>query len=265
MNVTPGYLVANWRLKLQTLSRARQRVVNWREAVSLRLSSAGEQVRVLRLRDGTQIACRGGNLDWAAFSNLVLLDGCAAGLEYLKNCAGTPLVLDLGANIGLYSVLAARAHPQSTVVAYEPAPPNVRMFEINRLLNPSMTERIRVVPEAVGGTTRKCQFTYDEQQPEASGLEHRRGIPYPVIVRAFGEIVNGLSQPITLAKIDIEGAEFELIEHTAKEVWERVQAISIELHSDDDKKNGALLDRMKSFAYRIEPECESRRACFLRR
>jgi len=117
------YWFGNWRLKLRTFSRARQRVCNWREAVSLRLNGGRDEVRVLRLRDGTQIACRGGNLDWAAFSNLVLLGGCGAGLDYLSKVGGNPLVLDLGANIGVFTLMAARANRQATIIAYEPPRP----------------------------------------------------------------------------------------------------------------------------------------------
>jgi FkbM family methyltransferase len=264
MKVSIPYLARNLRLKVRTLSRARERVRNWREVVGLRLKSNCEQVSVLRLRDGTQVACRGGDLDWGAFSNVVLLDECATGLDYLRKLGGSPLVLDLGANIGLFSLLAAQAHSLARVIAYEPAPPNLRIFEINRLLNPALAERIQVVAEAVGGQTRKCEFLYDEQQPEASALGRFKGVPYPVTVRSFAELVGALRQPVALAKIDVEAAEFEILEHTPKAVWERVGAIAIELHSDDLRKTGGFLERMKMHGYEVAPDWEGR-AYFLRR
>lgn len=265
MNFSGKRLSGNWPLKALIFARARQRLSNWREALALRLSSGWDELRIIRLRDGTQLACRGGRLDWGTFSNLVLLGGCGVGLDYLHKAGEEPCVLDLGANIGLFSVLAARANPRATVIAYEPAPPNLRICEINRLLNPRITDRIQLVAEAVGGTTRKAEFTYDEQQPEASALNHSRGVRYLVMVRSLAEIVTGLRRTVTLAKIDIEGAEFEVIEQTPKAVWEQVRAIAIELHSNDPARNQLLLNQLKSCGYQVAPERIGGHAYFLYR
>lgn len=253
-----NYWLGNWGLKARTLACARERVVNWREAAGLRLNSGREEVRIMRLRNGMQLACRGGNLDWRAFSGLVLLGAYGRGLSHLAGLNGEPLVLDFGANAGFFSLLAAEAHPKAKIIAYEPAPPNLRMVEINRLLNPSHGQRIKVVAEAVGGVTRKCEFVYDDQQPEASGLAHGRGTAYPVVVRSFAEIVTALDQPVGFVKMDVEGAEFEILQHTPREVWERIAAITIELHASAEQPQSIkdFLQRMASYGFQAQPECE---------
>jgi hypothetical protein len=61
---------------------------------------------------------------------------------------------------------------------------------------------------------------------------------------------------VALAKIDIEGAEFELISATPPEVWQRISAISIDLHDDPEQKisKDELLKRMAGYGFKIEGE-----------
>ena len=47
-------------------------------------------------------------------------------------------------------------------------------------------------------------------------------------IEAFAEVVASLPHPIALAKIDIEGAEYEILEKTPAEAWNCIKAISLD-------------------------------------
>ena len=61
-------------------------------------------------------------------------------------------MVDVGANTGFYSLLAARIRPDVQIVAVEPYPPIVRLLERNIALN-GFTARIEVVRKALGDST----------------------------------------------------------------------------------------------------------------
>ncbi|HEY0455599.1 MAG TPA: FkbM family methyltransferase, partial [Verrucomicrobiae bacterium] len=217
--------------KLQTFYRAWKQLENWPTAVNLRLRSNCPRLRLLSFRNGMLLACRGATQDWDVINGLALSGEYKPALDFLSECAGQTVVLDLGANIGVFSLLCARAHQNCQIHAYEPAPLNSRMAEINRLINFECTSRIHLHTEAVGGQTRRAQFCYDDTNPQASGLFHKSGTTYPVQIQSFEEVIKPYAI-INLVKMDIEGAEYEIMEQTSKSAWQKISAIVVEVHDD---------------------------------
>src|SRR5436305_3159878 len=73
------------------------------------------------------------------------------------------VLYDVGANVGFFSLLAARiAGPAGFVYAFEPAPENVRAIEANTALNGF--ENITVIPKAVAARpgTARLQLVDDQ-------------------------------------------------------------------------------------------------------
>lgn len=240
--------------KLQTATDIVRRIDNWPTAFGMRFNRQKPGLQLLRFRDGLNVVCRGGTRDWDVIHELLFAGSYDRAMGHLRAQSGAPTVIDLGGNIGLFSLLAARTHPQAEVYAFEPGPPNFRLFEMNRLANHALTERIHLSKEAVSGETREVEWFFDEANPGGSGLFATEGKKFRVQLRAFTEVLP--PGPVALAKIDIEGAEFELLENTPAEVWQRISALSLELHDDPRGKmtQPAFLDRMKSYGFAIEEE-----------
>jgi len=244
------------RNKLKTAWDIVQRIENWPAAFGLRLRKGHPGLRLLRFREGLNIVCRGATRDWDVIHELLFAGGYGRAIEFLRQQGGQPLVLDLGGNIGLFSLMATSAHSGAQVYAYEPGPPNFRLFEMNRLANPALTDRIHLRKEAVAGRTRTTEWCFDEANPGASGLFATGGQKFQVQITAFSEVLSALPGPVALAKIDIEGAEFELLSATPAEVWQKIGAISLELHTDPEGKfsQNEFLDRMKRYGFKAEEE-----------
>jgi FkbM family methyltransferase len=242
--------------KLRTVLDIVRLIENWPTALGLRLFRKRPGLRLLAFRQGLNVVCRRDTRDWDVIHELLFAGGYSRAIEDLRRLPGEPAVLDLGANIGLFSLRVAAVHPRARITAFEPGPPNFRLCEINRLANPLLADRITLNREAVAGQDRTAEWHFDDRNPGGSSLYGRAGSSFTVRVRAFADVLRAFPHRVALAKIDIEGGEYELISQTPGELWQSVDALSLELHPDPagQQKPDDLLRRMAGFGYQIEEE-----------
>ena len=244
--------------KLRTLFQMVQRIHNWPTAFTLRLfRSQRAGLRLLAFRDGFNVVLRTGSRDWDVLHEIFFAGSYSRAFEFAACLPPGGSVLDLGGNIGFFSLTCARHAPGTRIFTYEPGPPNFRMFEMNCLANPDLGARIELRREAVGGTAREDNWFFDEANPGGSSLFGQQGKPCRVKIAAFADIIASLPRPIALVKIDVEGAEYEILEQTPPETWRDIPAISLELHDDDPRgrlTNAVFLDRMRALGFTVEEE-----------
>jgi FkbM family methyltransferase len=207
--------------KLKTALDIVRRIDNWPTAIGLRMRKREPGLRLLRFRDGLNVVCRGATRNWDAVHELLFARTYGPAIAHLQRLDRDALVVDLGGNIGLFSLLAAVSHPGAEIHAYEPGPPNLRLFEMNLLANPGFKNRIHLHKKAVGGHQREAEWYFHEANPAGSSLFP--GGPaaekFKVCVDSFADVVASLARPVDLAKIDIEGAEFEVLAETPAQTW----------------------------------------------
>lgn len=127
---------------------------------------------------------------------------------------GCDAFLDVGANIGLYSIAVARA-TQAEVIAFEPDPRNLAQLHANLFLN-GLEARVRARGEAVGaaaGTaTLYAQRDAEDFSTALSGMAERRpgSVEVAVPVAALDELFPWRGRRIAI-KVDIEGYEPEAL------------------------------------------------------
>jgi FkbM family methyltransferase len=124
------------------------------------------------------------------------------------------VVLDVGANIGFLTVLAARlVGPAGRVVAFEPVPGNAQLVRRNAALN--RQTQVEVVPAAVGdrdGTATLVLARHAggaalegaDRPPDACG---ELSVPVVTLDGWLAANAGRLPGPVRLVKIDVEGAE----------------------------------------------------------
>ena len=144
------------------------------------------------------------------------------------------VVLDVGANLGAYTVLFAQwAAPDGRVYAFEPAPESraglARQVELN-----GVGDRIRIRGEAVAGSSGTATF-------QASGLrgDNRLGVDVPghdpgLVVRTISVDDFCAREAIDpdVMKIDVEGAELEVLRGARETISRRGSRLTVfvELH-----------------------------------
>ncbi len=202
-------------------------VKNWPEIV---LVPFRREPTPIKLRDGSVIKARNLMDVW------VVKETC---LDNDYETHGTALkdgwiVIDIGAGIGEFTVVAARNRPQSRVYAYEPFPESFALLEENLALN--QLKNVRPFPIAIGAASEKfvLETTGSAVQHTVTGSE--------ISGRATSKIeVEGLSLDDLFAinqiercdflKVDCEGAEFDIFLHTSQETLDKITHICLEYHN----------------------------------
>lgn len=120
-------------------------------------------------------------------------------------------VLDIGAHIGYFTLLAARAVGSTgRVYAFEPDPSNYRFLCHNVALN-GLGEVVTTVPKAVSDTSGTRPFFSDTKTSVVSSFwaEGRSDGAMPVDCTTVDDFLHG--RAIDVVKLDVEGAEVDAL------------------------------------------------------
>jgi FkbM family methyltransferase len=258
VNVSPRPYTRN---KVRTLFQLVKSIRNWPDAVELRLWRDRARLRLLEFRDGLNVVLRGGTNEWSVVHELLFAGGYEKALDWLSfRREPEPYVMDLGGNIGLFALLAARTKPNARIVSFEPGPPNFRIYRMNMLANPTLARQIELREIAVGGTAGEAVWNFHEDNPGGSSL-HTGGGEMPssaikVQLGAFADYVAEAPGEIALVKMDIEGAEWDILAKTPDAAWSKIQAIALELHDDPSgqRAQSDFIAGMKRLGFQVEAE-----------
>jgi FkbM family methyltransferase len=151
---------------------------------------------------------------------LLVLAGGAPSLAAVFEAALRPgdIVVDVGANVGVYAAVAARlVGPEGSVLAFEPLPfPREALLE---LIHRNGFTQVRVLPFAVGASEGSMEL---HVTAGASGLtsayaRDNASVPVEVERTTLDAVVEKSGgPPPKLLKIDVEGFEFEVIKGAAR-------------------------------------------------
>jgi len=155
------------------------------------------------------------------------------------------ICFDIGANVGLYTLLFARYSKR--VFAFEPLPRNIsylhRMLDVNRIGNAT------VVPCAVSETTALASLR--EGENPAVGTLDRAG-EQPVAALSCDDFVSTYGVAPALLKIDVEGSEAAVLRGAAGLLTEMKPSILLSTHGDTNRAECLELLKQKGYS-RITP------------
>ena len=138
-----------------------------------------------------------------------------------------PVVVDCGANIGMFTLNVFRIRPNANVLAIEPDEDNLQHLQNNiRNINKNQLE---VLPVALGGRSEKAYLSGSDS--DAKNLNYN-GSGDIVDVVTLSSLLKGR---IDLLKLDVEGSELDVL-HGASSTLENVDRIFCEYHDFADKK-----------------------------
>ena len=158
------------------------------------------------------------------------------------------IVLDLGANVGFYTLLAAKlVGPDGLVIAMEPLPANLRFLYGHLGLNG--VTNVAVLPYAVAGEAGMLEFEAGENN--SMGRLQRGGALQVRAVR-LDDLFPGSGIPVpTVVKIDIEGGEAAAL--AGGERFFREARPKIFLATHGTAVHARCVEQLQSWGYRIEP------------
>lgn len=119
-------------------------------------------------------------------------------------------IIDVGANIGWYSIMLAKLYPKCDVYAFEPMPETYDMLFRNIYEN-DLVSQIYTFNVALSDETSKVEFAYYPNFPGASSMRKNiKGKSIKVVVDAY-PLKNYFFDSIDLIKIDTEGSELYVL------------------------------------------------------
>lgn len=222
--------------------RAFSDIANWREV--LPRAAAGKSVTEIRLRNGPTITAPPENALWPHFSDIWYHQ------SYTKHCAIPPdsVVVDVGANVGVFSLFAARA--ARLVYSLEPASSN-----FSRLVS-NVSPTRNITPLNLACAARDGRASLDLSDNPVSFSLMTSSCPdrsETVDVITLGTLFELYKiERCDFLKLDCEGSEFEIILGADPSILNRVVRIVMEYHDHFSSKHSHvdILEKLKTFGFR---------------
>jgi FkbM family methyltransferase len=141
---------------------------------------------------------------------------------FLSFARQSKVILDVGANTGLYSVASSIANPKTTIYAFEPYSVNANRLQINLRLN--RIQNVVVIKDVVGDSCKEVKFTVPENDMVCDvlsanseftkkfyteWLKYKEINKHQITLDAFVEESNLMD--VDLIKIDVESYELEVL------------------------------------------------------
>jgi FkbM family methyltransferase len=222
---------------------------------SLRLGGWG--YKATAKKSGLSLNLISGRGEWFTFHENLIREDYLRGLVALRE---GDRVIDIGANIGAFTVLAAsKVGPKGQVYAFEPDPQVCDRLKQNLRLNG--LENVTVYEGAVGAKSGHAVF-YQHQKNAYSSLhdavdgrvqEHKQS--FQVTLVGIREVIKmvGLPSGIALLKVDCEGSEYDIFNAMDADSAAHIQQISMELHPTPANSPDQLIDRLTTLGFKVGP------------
>lgn len=153
---------------------------------------------------------------------------------YLKKTNLSIEAIDCGANIGVSLLYIKLMAPNARVKCFEPNPAALAILKKNIQVN-DWEKDVIVYPCALGKTKGQAEFFVDQDEPTSYGASLNKYLAakrplnsFPVDIVCLSDYIKG---PIDFLKIDIEGAEFDVLEDLSeKNKMASISQIQLEYH-----------------------------------
>jgi FkbM family methyltransferase len=223
-------------------------IQNWSEVISIAFHKSKENTHQIHLRDGSVFKVQTLMDVW------VLKETC---LDRQYETFGTDIqdgwtVMDIGGGWGDFAVSIGRNHPQCRVIAYEPYPPSIELFEENRILN--QTTNVELVKAAIGKDSGKLRLsTQNKEAVQLSTTDPKTGTWLEVESLSLADAMeNHLIEHCDFLKMDCEGGEYDILFSAPDDVLARVDRICMESHDGMTNYNHTdLLHFLEGHGYRF--------------
>lgn len=181
---------------------------------------------------------------------------------YLELDKEDPVILDMGAHIGLATLYIKQIYPDAHITAFEPHPDTFALLTKN--IADNQLTGVTLVQAAVAPKT--GTITLQEASGPGAwrsgvgiiprgwrGVQDTQSITVPAV-----SVLDYLTHPVDFLKMDIEGMEYEVIK-TAGERLRHVKHIVIEVHPRSDRRMAEIEKVLQSAGFVIEKEVDTDR------
>jgi len=239
--------IIGWlKVKLRSIHFIRKIVRRWTRRRDIRIAGG--------VGAGLRFNIAGSSPEYAAGSNELPVQNTLA--SHLR--AGD-VFFDIGANIGFFTTIAARlVGPQGKVCAFEPVPGNVAALKHNLALNDF--KNVQIFPCAVSNQTGTGELMLADWMGGASlstaaAPPDLKGMMTVDLITIDELVMQKKVVPPALVKIDVEGAEEEVLKGMTTTIRVHQPVIIYEIDDENqegfDQKQAVCETLLKSYGYQV--------------
>ena len=179
------------------------------------------------------------------FKEIFMENAYTVGMK--KKLKRNPIIIDIGANVGFFTLFAVSKYPNCTIYSFEPIYSNFQQLIKNRDLN--KTKNIHCFNKAVCGYSGTVKMTFDPTDSYTTSASinidgNKESLDVPCLTLSDIFIENKIDH-CDLLKMDCEGAEFDILYNTSKDFLYKIDQMAIEVHTGKNEKEN--LSSLKDF------------------
>lgn len=193
---------------------------------------------ILKLRNGLQFKILH-HLDALVLNEIIW------GNDYRFKPDASPMtIVDVGANIGAFSIYAANLSPESIVYSFEPSPETFKQLLQNIKLN--KIKNIVPVNKAVFSKDTTLKLYENGMSGQKSVYQAKKNTEYEKIsaVSLDSFIKKNKIKKIDFLKLDCEGSEYEILGHLSKQTFSIIDRIALEYHELNKSQHRSSLKKV---------------------
>lgn len=227
---------------------------NWLTVLADESRLAHSKYSIYHLRNGIKFKVRARTVD------LIILREIWKEMIYTPknfNISKNDVVVDIGAQIGTFSLYASKQAFNGKIISFEPTAENFKLLKRNLSIN--NISNVHPVNMAVSGKVRRKFMYLNGKNTGGHSFFFVRGKSCKVKVRTISlkEIFDKYKlEAIDFLKMDCEGAEFDILFDCPKRILAKINIISMEYHNIDGIKNVEHLSaflRKNGFSVTVKP------------
>ena len=235
--------------KLQVFLNSRKIFKNWYIYPKVYYKLINDKFVIFKTKTGLRIKIRVRSTDLMALTNVWMINEYDVE-DFEINTNDT--VIDIGAHIGLFSLLVSQLCKTGKILSFEPVSENFNLLVSNLKLN--HIENILPFNMAVSKNSGRLDLFLNNDQSAHnifSKSSESISVESTSLQKIFDE--NKISS-CKLLKLDCEGAEYQIIDSLPSEYLDKIQNIVMEYHLADTKPElvKSLILKIKNAGFKIK-------------
>jgi FkbM family methyltransferase len=169
------------------------------------------------------------------------------------------VIVDAGANIGLFTCFAASRAPQVKVHAIEPFPATFDRLVASVRSN-GLESRVTCHRTALSSTAGVSTMSAAAEASQMFHLERGGGAGVAVPTTTLSALLEGIdAAAVDLLKMDIEGSEYDVLLATPVDVLARIRRVDLEFHKapSPERTPGALVRHLSASGFRLREPADA--------
>ena len=240
--------MANFFTKLQIFLDSRKVFKNWYSYPKVYFKLLKDEYVTFETKNNLKIKIRVNSTDLMALTNVWMINEYK--IEKFK-INKNDIIIDVGAHIGLFSLLASKSCFAGKIFSYEPINENFEILMQN--IKSNKLKNIFPFNLAVSKNTSNVKLFLDKDESAHSIFQKNTSYVTVESISLQKIFDDNDINFCKILKLDCEGAEYEIIDSLPDKYFEKIQNMIIEYHLADSKPELGkdLISKIKNAGFQI--------------